>query len=396
MSGADGHDGLQARLEARLVALCAIPSPTFHERRVADVLRDDLEALGLTVQEDGAGRALGGDTGNLICELPGGRPARIALMAHMDTVPPVPEVPLAPRVDGDRVHTGGEQILGADDKAGVAIAVELMSRLVEVPFERRPTVLAVFTVAEERGLLGARQLDVAALAADFAYVLDGEVPVGEVIATAPFKEALEIVVTGRRAHAALEPEQGTNAIAAAARVVDVFPLGRSTDTFVANLGRIEGGTATNVVPDEVRLDGEMRSFSEEELDAMFARFRDAARAAVAELGARIEIRRRRLYEGYDVPLDAPSLRRLRHAEPELEGAAFAKVRSIGGSDTNILVGKGLEAVDVGIGMHEIHSKDEWILTSDLARVTAWLTAALLVEDRHAPGTPSTNGRRQSR
>ena len=381
MSNALWRTDLQQRLQNTLVELCSIPSPTFHERKVADYIRTTLEARGLTVREDEAGKVLGGDTGNLICELPGDLPARIVLVSHMDTVPPVSGIPLQPIVDGDRIHTAGRQILGADNKAGVSVALELLSGLQAFPPSERPTIIAVFTIAEERGLLGARQLDVASLKADVAYVLDGEVPVGEIIATAPYKEAIKITVPGRRAHAALEPERGIHAIAVAARIITSFPLGRLTKTSVTNLGMIEGGTATNVIPDEVTLHGELRSFTADELEALAARVSSELDAESHRSGVEIRMERTRLYDGYDVPLDAQSLRRLQTAAQQHDDIRFQRVASIGGSDTNILMGKGLEAVDVGLGMHEIHSKDEWILTSDLERVTAWLLSALLVAEK---------------
>jgi tripeptide aminopeptidase len=302
----------------------------------------------------------------------------------MDTVPPVPGIPLDPVVDGDRIHTAGRQILGADNKAGVSVALELLRGLAAVPAAARPTVIAVFTIAEEKGLRGARALDVAALKADFAYVLDGEVPVGQVIATAPYKASLKIVVKGRRAHAALEPEKGVHAIAAAAAVIQAFPLGRYSATAVTNLGTIQGGTATNVIPDEVVVHGEMRCFQKDELEQLFETSRRTSIEAGRSVGAAVEVERHYLYAGYDVPVSAPPLRRLRIAAEQVAGIQFEKVSSIGGSDTNILCEKGVTAVDVGLGMHEIHSTAEWILASDLEKVTLWLMAALLadaVEDR---------------
>ncbi len=371
---------LVARLRERLVTLCALPSPSLRERAVVQHVRAELEGWGLAVREDDAAAALGGEAGNLIAELPGGRPERVVLNAHLDTVPPVPGEPLAPIVDGDVVRTNGRQILGADDKAGVAIVLELVDALRAAPFEARPTLVAVFTVAEEIGLRGAHALDVAGLGADFGFVFDGEVPVGEVIAAAVHKEAVTISVRGRRAHAALEPERGVHAIAAAAEVVRGFPLGQQPGGAVANLGRVAGGGASNVVPDEVVLEGEARAFTRERLDELLREIHLAAAAAVAPLGARVDVAQRRLYDGYDVPEDATPFAWLRAAAPA-HGIEVVKVRSIGGSDTNLFNQQGLPTVNVGVGMHDIHSVDEWIDAGDLARVAAWLRDTLLAGTR---------------
>lgn len=379
-----------------LVELCVVPSPSRDERAIADLLTSRFTALGMSVREDDAatstgGRAgtggtggtagttgTGGNAGNLIAELPGERPGRIVLAAHMDTVPLVPGEPLVAQVDGSVVRSSGRQILGADDKAGVAIVIAILERLAGLPPAERPTVIAVITVCEELGLLGAHQLDVAALRADFAYSFDGEVPVGELIAKAVFKEDLTLLVRGRRAHAALEPEAGIHAIAAAAEVVRSFPLGRSAQDLVANIGSISGGGATNVVPDRVELRAEARSFSLARLEELIAGIETGAAAAIAGTGAALHVERRRLYDGYDLSEDSEPFWRLK-ATASAHALTPSKVVSIGGSDTNVLNQKGLQTVNVGIDMHEIHSVDEWIDAAELAKVAGWVLDALLLE-----------------
>lgn len=364
------------RVRATLLELCRIPSPSRDERAVADALRARLEALGARVREDEAGRTTGGNAGNLVAELAGGLPGRIVLAAHMDTVPLVPGEPLEPRVDGTRMHASGRQILGADDKAGVAVVLTLLERAAARAPEARPTLVAVFTVCEEVGLQGAGHLDVAALRADFGYSFDGEVPVGELITEAVYKEALTLRVSGRAAHAALEPERGVHALRAAAEVIRAVPLGRVAEDQVCNLGAIHGGGPSNVIPAEVVITGEARAFREDRLDALVASIRERGTAAAEDLGARLALERRRLYDGYRLPASAEPVARLMDAAGGV-GLMPTTVASIGGSDTNVLNGKGLPTVNVGIGMHGIHSTDEWIDSADLAAVVAWLERTLL-------------------
>ena len=359
-----------------LAELCLVPSPSRSERVIADLLSERFSALGASVTEDEAANVTGGTAGNLVAVLPGGAPRRIVLTAHMDTVPLVEDEPLAAVTDGTILRSSGRQILGADDKAGVAIVLELVARMASVPAAQRPTVIAVITVCEEIGLVGARALDVQGLGADFGYSFDGEVPVGELITSAVFKEALSLTVGGRRAHAALEPEAGIHAIRAAAEVVRSFPLGRSAPDLVANIGSITGGGATNVIPDEVRLEAEARAFSGERLETLVSAIKSGASEAVAGFEATVDVRRRRLYDGYALAADSEPCRRLAAAAPR-HGIDVRTVSSIGGSDTNIFNQKGLPTVNVGVNMHGIHSVDEWIDASDLAAVTNWLTDALL-------------------
>ncbi|HET8986719.1 MAG TPA: M20/M25/M40 family metallo-hydrolase, partial [Trueperaceae bacterium] len=272
-----------------LAELCLVPSPSRSERAIADLLRRRFQALGASVSEDDATVRTGGTAGNLIAVLPGGLPRRIALAAHMDTVPLVEGEPLDVVADGTKLRSTGTQILGADDKAGVAIVLELVERLSRTPHAERPTVIAVITVCEEIGLVGAHHLDVAALAADFGFSFDGEVPVGELITRAVFKEAVTMRVAGRRSHAALEPELGIHAIRAAAEVVRTFPLGRTAPDLVANIGSIHGGGSSNVVPDAVTLEAEARAFSHERLEELVTTIEHNARAATRPLGANVDI-----------------------------------------------------------------------------------------------------------
>ncbi len=370
-----GGEALLVAMQERLVDLCRVPSPSRSERRMADRLREEFEALGMVVSEDDAGTSTGGDAGNLVAELGGGLSGRIVLAAHMDTVPLVPGVPLAPEVEGSVVRSGGQQVLGADDKAGVSVVLELLERAAKTPFGKRPTLVAVITVCEELGLLGAKHLDVAALRADYAYSFDGEVAVGELITSAVFKDDVTMSVIGRAAHAALEPERGVHAIKAAAAVVEAIPLGRVADDQVLNIGAIAGGGPTNVVPALVTLRAEFRAFSVERMEELAARVTALAEAAAERHGALVEVERRRLYDGYAIADDAPPIRRLA-ASAEGLGVRLRTVASIGGSDTSILNQKGLSTVNVGIGMHEIHSVNEWIDAQDLALVVEWVGAAL--------------------
>lgn len=377
MMGDERHQ-LVEEVQRLLISLCRIPSPSRDERAIADMLRSRLEALGASVREDGAAIRTGGNAGNLIAELPGGRIERIVLAAHMDTVPLVAGEELAPVVEGTVMRASGRQILGADDKAGVSIVLTLLERLAQVPFERRPTVIAVLTVCEELGLLGAQHLDVRALRADFAYSFDGEVPVGELITAAVYKESLTLRVVGRAAHAALEPERGVHAILVAADVLRALPIGRVAADQVCNIGGISGGGPSNVVPAEVVLTGEARAFGAERLEELIETIETRVVAAAKLCSALVEVKRQRLYDGYAIATDAVPVARLMRVA-EHHGITPRTVSSIGGSDTNIFNQKGLATVNIGVGMNEIHSVNEWIDVSGLIRVIAWVEEAILAQ-----------------
>ncbi len=362
------------RLARLFVALCRIPSPSRHEGAVAAYVRAQVEALGWRVEEDDAGAALGSDTGNLIVHTDG-RGEPLFLTAHLDTVPPTPfegQVPVI--VEGDRVHTGGRSILGGDDKAGVAVALEMLRLAAERP--TRPLDV-VFTVQEELGARGAAHLAVERLRARQGFVLDGDTAVGVAIRRSPHKVRYYLTVWGRAAHAALNPQDGVNAIAAIGAVAAALPIGKLDALSVANIGRIEGGGAINVVPERAELIGELRSLQRATLEAHQARIEALAHERAAAYGARAELRWEPLYSGYDVSEDAPIARLFARA-CAAEGVQAAFESTYGGGDANPLNGKGRACVVFGLGMQAIHTPQEFILLSDLARAARILWRALNV------------------
>ncbi|GAB4575665.1 MAG: tripeptidase T [Anaerolineae bacterium] len=352
-------------LAQTLIDLCRIPSPSGQEGAVAAYIRAVAADLGLTVAEDDAGPALGSDTGNLLIRAPGvGEP--LFLAAHMDTVPPTVvdgQVPVV--VEGDRVHTGGRSILGADDKAGVAVGLGMLRRAVRQPERTRPLEV-IFTVQEEQGARGARHFDPARITARYGYNLDGDTPVAVAIREAPHKSRFYIDVQGKAAHAALNPADGINAVQGIAAIAAALPTGQIDADTVANVGRIEGGGATNIVPDRARLIGEVRSLRRERLDALQAEIEATAHRQGAARGVAVTVTWEPLYGGYFVADDTACVEAFLRA-CRAEGLAGSLVRTYGGGDANAFNSKGMPCIVFGLGMQRIHTPEESILLSDLAR-----------------------------
>ena len=237
----------RARLNDLFAELCRIESPFGHERACADRVAAELRDAGLEVSEDGAGPAAGSECGNLLARIGEPGEARTVLVcAHLDTV--VPQAPIEPVLVEGAWENARPGILGADNKAAVAVMLVLARRLME---QRQPvSVELLFTVCEENALRGAKAFDVSSLRSEFGYVFDHASPIGEVIVASPTYYRLEADFHGAAAHAGIRPEKGRSAIAAAAAAVSAMRLGRVDEGTTANVGRIEGGSAsTNVVPE---------------------------------------------------------------------------------------------------------------------------------------------------
>jgi tripeptide aminopeptidase len=370
----------QERLKNFLIELIKIDSLSRREYDVAMRLKRELEELGASVTIDDAGEKVGGNVGNLIATFPGNAPQSppLLLSAHMDTV--VPGEGIVPILEGDILRTDGKTVLGGDDKSGVAIICEVLRVIKE---NRLPcgAVDVVFTICEEAGLIGAKHLDIAKLRARSGLVLDSD-SVGFLFTKAPAANRMEFRVHGLEAHAGVCPEKGINAIKVAAEGIAQMQLGRIDHETTANIGVVEGGMAVNIVPNQVILRGEARSHSSEKLARQTEHMQRcleeaAARHALEFDGkhhqARVEARIERDYDRMDVPESAPIVQLVHAAARNLN--LEVKTRATGGGcDANILNQKGLVVANLGTGMREIHTVNEWLDLKDL-----YLSAQMVLE-----------------
>ena len=356
--------GVDEELVDLFVRLAGIASPTGAEREVADAVKEYLGDLGLGVHEDGSAPVTGCGCGNLVARIPGrGQAETIGLCAHLDTVP----VSGAPRVvvaDGV-VCSDGATVLGADDKAAVAVLLTLARALVADP--PAGDVELVLTAGEEAGLLGAKALDLAGLTARRVFVLDSDGAPGTLIVASPTQKRVDLEFRGQAAHAGIAPELGRNAIVAAANAVAAMRLGRIDDETTANIGVVRGGTARNVVAERCAVSGEVRSHDPAKVTALAEEMVHAAAAAAAAAGVDVEIDVREAFRGYRHPADSPLLaigvRAAAHA-----GLEARLVDGGGGSDANVFNAAGLPALTLGVGFENAHSPQECMSLERLAEL----------------------------
>jgi tripeptide aminopeptidase len=367
------------RLTDRFIRLAETDSPSRQERAVADILEGELKALGAEVSFDDAHKGCGSQTGNLFARIPGTVDvAPMLLSAHMDTVVPGNGVKV---VFKDGVfRSAGETVLGGDDKSALAIIVEVMESLIEKDLPR-PPVEIVFTVCEEIGLLGAKNFDTEKLQATMGYILDSK-DTEAVVTNAPFAVKYDITVHGLAAHAGMEPEKGLNAISVASDAITRISCGRIDSETTCNLGKIEGGAATNIVPDRVKITGEARSHSQAKLDAVLDGIRNAFDEAVVRAGGGDEDSLPRYdmvvdqdFPGTSVPHDHPVVTLAQEAGKDL-GRTIVTQYVGGGSDANVFFGKGIMAGVLGTGMTDVHTTSESITLADMTAAAELLGTIL--------------------
>lgn len=346
------------RLTETFIELIKINSPSFEEAEIGSVLSKKLASLGCRIEIQKYDRSF-----NLMAYKKGNNQMAppILLSAHMDTIEPTVGITFS--IDKDMIRTTGNTVLGADDKSAIAQIIEALTVLDEKKIPHGDIEI-VLSSAEEKGLIGAKHLDFSRLKSKFALVLDSGGSVGKLITAAPTHITYGMRITGRSAHAGIEPEKGISAIRVASRIISEVPDGRIDEETTSNIGTISGGTATNVVPREVFLRGELRSHNPGTLEENKRIIFETARAIAEKSQARLEISEEVEYHAFRIDSDEPFMRFL---DGVFIKSGLTPLYTItgGGSDANIFNHNGIKAVNISTGMQNVHSTDEYIHIDDL-------------------------------
>jgi tripeptide aminopeptidase len=364
------------RLNDVFAELCAIPSPWGRERAMADRVAHDLRALGYEVTQDDADRETVAECGNLLARIPGRGERWVMLCAHLDTVPH--EGVVEPVLVDGGWESAGDTILGADNKAAVAMLLALAHR---TAVEGSPIgVELLFTVGEEPGLQGAKAFDTSVLRSSFGYVFDHATPIGDIVIGSPSFYRLRAAFHGAAAHAGLRPEDGRSAILAASKAIAAMRLGRIDAETTANVGTIAGGLGgTNVVPEHCWFDAEARSLDDAAVEALVAEMVDHCHDAGNDPACEcdVDVTVERLFGAYR---DRPSDPGVVAAEAALTACGYTPGRVLtgGGSDANAFHAKGFTVTNLANGTERNHETSERVSQTALEGMLD-VTFALLDE-----------------
>jgi len=366
------------RLAETFKFLAEIDSISKEEGILAGKIREILVSMGAETMVDDAGEQIGGDTGNLIAKFKGNaKVPPLLLNAHMDTVEPGRGVTAV--LKNGTFTSDGSTILGADDKSAIAILLETLYILRENNLTHGPLEV-VFTVCEEIGLLGAKHLDFNLLTATYGFAVDATDTEG-IVTRAPSANHLEFEIHGKDAHAGAAPEKGINAILLAGKAIAGLEMGRIDHETTCNIGIIEGGIATNIIPNLVKVKGEARSHNEDKLNEITDRIATSFKKVIEEYKVkdtngelpRVDIRIEKDFSRTDIPLDHPVVVLADQAAENL-GRKMKTKTSGGGADANVFFEKGILTGVLGTGMRDMHTVRESVNLDDMVR-----TVELLLE-----------------
>jgi tripeptide aminopeptidase len=364
------------RLTETFLELLEIDSPSGREAAAAADSCRRLTALGAEVSFDSASSVVEGDCSNLIARFSTPHTVLeappVLLSAHLDTVSAGTGIQAVQ--EGDIVRSDGTTILGGDDKAGIAIILEVLTAAVQQELALPPLEI-ILTVSEERGILGALALDPSSIKSRRGIVFDASGPAGNIVIRAPYQNSISCLFTGRAAHAGIEPENGNSAILLAAKALGRMRLGRIDSETTANMGTVSGGTADNIVPGECLLTGEARSMNENQLEKITAEIKEACVGAARARRGTAQVTVKRKYDGYAIPPTSRTLRLLEEAFRQT-GLQPRHIELGGGSDANAFCAMGIDCLNIAFGGWNFHSTREYVSLSEMEKTARAVVAFL--------------------
>lgn len=362
------------RLQDLFLELAKINAPSKKEKLVADYLKKALPELGFTIEFDEANKNFGGEVGNLIAWREGTDPSIPSLFfsTHMDTV--LPTEGLKPVIKDGVIFSDGTTILGADDRAALAAYLEAVRAIIESGVPHGP-IEFILTVNEQPGLVGATYMDYSKAKSKTGYIFDSSGDVGQIILKGPYSSRIWMEVEGNAAHIALNAEEGNSAILIAGEGLSNMSLGTIDEETLANIGIINGGNLTSIIPGSVTVAGEVRSFSKEKLDQQLKHMEEVMQQAAEKNGGKVNVRLEKKYSGFDIPKGDMLVKTAETAAQIINVKPYL-TETLGGADTNVLNENGLICLTLGLGFQNIHSFRECISIENLIN-TGRLTAALI-------------------
>lgn len=349
------------RMLATFMEYVKIDSETKNEKAIGERIINDLKELGLEVYTDEAGKKLNSNGNNIYCYVPGTTGSETMLFsAHMDTV--TPGVGIEPYIDGDYIKSKGDTILGGDDKAGVVAILEALRIINDKNLPHRPIEI-VFTICEEGGVNGVKEVEFQRLKAKKGVVLDSGKGPGHIITEAPGQTRIYAEVHGKTAHAGACPEAGISAIMAAAEAVSNMKLLRVDSETTANIGTFKAEGPTNIVSPLVEIVAEARSRSVDKLNEQTEHMINCLKESCNKYGAKLKYKVENCYHSYVLDPEDEHIKTISDVCESL-GLEVVKLPSGGGSDANVYNLNGIKAVNIGAGMELAHTTDERLNIED--------------------------------
>lgn len=346
---------MKERIVKTFIDLVEIDSESKNEGKVHAYLESKFKSLGLEVKQDNSMEVTKLGANNLVATLHGSKQVPAILFScHSDTV--VPGVGIKVEEKEGVLYSVGDTILGADDKAGIAVMLETIERLQEEGIETGPIEFVIHP-GEEIGLIGSSHMDMSLVNAKLGYVLDSAGRIGNVTVGSPSLYMYEVNIKGKPAHAGLEPEKGISCVSIMQDALNQLPLGRIDAETTANIGVIQGGQVTNIVMESMVIKGEVRAIDDATATRLVEEAQHAFEEAAKKHGGTVVFTKDKKATGFKIEDDQVVMQKLYEAGKGIDLEIITEV-SGGGSDANIFNANGIRVVNLSVGYDKIHTTEE--------------------------------------
>jgi tripeptide aminopeptidase len=348
------------------LTLVNIASESGNEKNIVKYLVKRLKQYTRDISVDNSLGEFPKGIGNVIAKIKGNKKYKpIMLCAHMDTVKP--GIAINPQISNNIITSDGTTILGADDKAGIAAILTLLKLIHKDKVDCCPLEI-VFTVSEECGLKGSKNLNFNLLDSESGYILDSDGRIGAACNKAPSYMYIKLQVVGKSAHSGMDPNKGIDAIKIASEAISKLKTGVIDNNTRINIGTIKGGTALNIVPELVELEIEIRSFSDAKIKSQLNNIKQVFKKSANKYKGKIKIFSNLEFKKYHIKSNSNILKIFKQAckninvKPKL-------ISSFGGSDANIFNNSNMDVLNIAVGYKKPHTKKESIGLSSLQEST---------------------------
>jgi len=300
--------------------------------------------------------------GNLIIKIPSKNTINkepILFGVHADTVKIGKNI--EPILKNGIIHSKGNTILGADDKAGIAELFEAIRTS-----KQYPPLEIIVSREEEIGTKGSKNINTSLLDSKIGFVIDGGV-LEDIVIGGPSMMRIIVDIIGKAAHSGMEPEKGISSIKAASYAISMLKEGWIDEETTVNVAIINGGRVFNAIPERTNVKIECRSISHQKCLYQSDLIKEVFLTATKAVGAHAEINMDLHHKGYHISEEAKTVKVTARAVSSI--GLKPNIRIIcGGTDATNYNKKGIETVVIGTGGKAAHSKEENIAVTDMEKV----------------------------
>jgi len=364
-----------------VIELLSIEGITGQEKKIAYAVKDKLINYGVPEEYiffDNANKKipLPTETGNLIVKLPGTKTGdRVLFSTHLDTVSLCKGA--EPILADNKIISNTETALGADNRGGVGCLVNMLKYIFRNEIDYYPMTI-LFTVREESGLWGARNISIEDLGhPKMGFNTDGSSPY-KIMTSAVGAERWSVEIYGKGSHAGVAPEKGISSTMIASIALSniynegwfgkINKNGKEGTSNIGYYGDQNGncaGSSTNQVTDYVKINGESRSMHQDfisEITEQYEKHFIAASNLVRDSeNKKATIKFKKSIDYYPFKLDdnLEVIKIIKDSANKI-GIKSSNVQVNGGLDANWLIRNGIPTITFGNGHYNPHSLEEYL------------------------------------